>query len=138
VTDTTLAGLSYNQAASLDSGFAAGVDRTAATTIAAAPSPSNSGTWTIFPGLLSINWDYDATAGTADIKVVFLFWTIDSLTGTLKAGSASLKDDLELGVVSGDVEVDATFPSPGGIDIKGSLSLFGAPKGSFDIPLAKW
>jgi hypothetical protein len=135
---TTLEGLTYQQPLAMESHFAAAAVGTTTTAIPVAPSPSNSGAWTIFPGLLTIDWDYDASKGTADIKAVFLFWTIDTLTGTLRAGDADLKDDLDLGVIKGSLEVDAKFASPGGITLSGSLSLFGAAPGAVNVQLAKW
>jgi hypothetical protein len=102
------------------------------------PTQGNSGSWTIVPGVLTIDWDYNAGSGTADIKVVFLFWTIDALTGTLTASMVSLSDTLSLDIVEGDLSVTGTFGSPGGIVIKGDLTVFGKKVGAFSYNLVSW
>jgi len=105
----------------------------------AAPTTQDSGSWAIVPGVLSVNWSFDPTAQTADIKaVLFGLFTIDELTGQLSSTSAELNDTINLlDVVEGGLAITADYTAKT-ITVSGTLSLFGANSWHFSFPLVTW
>ena len=84
-----------------------------------------SGSWTIVPGLLEVKWDYDVTKNEVDVKVMFLWWPIDSLTGKLSNTQLSFEDTIDLlGLVKGKLHVWAVFKTTTNGDAPG-LWIFG-------------
>lgn len=112
--------------------------------VAGAPAnpPASSGSWVIVPGLLTINWTYKAADNQVAVAANVLWFTIDTLTGTLTKAAAILTDTVDiLDVITGSLSLDAEFAGTpakrAGFWVSGSLDVF-AKNWKFEELVLPW
>lgn len=72
-----------------------------------AKSIENPGNYYIIPGVLRVHWDINSqNNGKGEIDVYFLFWKIDSLSGTVATKNVTLTDTLDIfDILTGELTI---------------------------------